>query len=180
LTNRTDTRDEEESFIIIIIIIIATSDDLSTSQTPPASQPSPPFETIVKMIMRPFALLCLLTSSASAWTMTGSSVSGFGGSVLLSRYPDSTAVTSSNAGASTGLVMKKGKSKVPQQMRATYEKQKEMAGMRAQMEAASRPGEDGLPVFNLFVRTKAKNVSLCIICVCLLAFWKHAVTNLDF
>lgn len=115
--------------------------------------------------MRSSLLLCLLTSSASAWTMTGSSVSGFGGSVLLSPAPVAANI---NAGASTGLDMKKGKSKVPQQMRATYEKQKEMAGMRAQMDAASKPGEDGLPVFNLFVRTKAKNVSSCtcfLICV---------------
>jgi hypothetical protein len=95
--------------------------------------------------------------------MTGSSVSGFGGSVLLSRPTDYySAVASSNAGASTGLVMKKGKSKVPQQMRATYEKQKDMASQRAQMDAASKPGEDGYPIFNLFVRTKNKNVSLCI------------------
>jgi hypothetical protein len=57
--------------------------------------------------------------------------------------------------------MKKGKSKVPQQMRATYEKQKDMAAQRAQMDAASKPGEDGYPIFNLFVRTKNKNVSLC-------------------
>jgi hypothetical protein len=111
------------------------------------------------MIMRSCLLLCFLASSASAWTMTGSSVSGFGGNVLLSRYgSDSTATVAYTAGASTGMDMKKGKSKVPQQMRATYEKQKEMAGMRAQMDAASKPGEDGYPIFNLFVRTKAKNV----------------------
>jgi hypothetical protein len=90
--------------------------------------------------------------------MTGSSVSGFGGNVLLSRYGSESTGTVSYAGASTGMDMKKGKSKVPQQMRATYEKQKEMAGMRAQMDAASKPGEDGYPIFNLFVRTKAKNV----------------------
>jgi hypothetical protein len=86
-----------------------------------------------------------------------------------------------NAGASTGMDMKKGKSKVPQQMRATYEKQKEMAGMRAQMDAASKPGEDGLPVFNLFVRTKAKNVRLIYVSlpceVDLVTGWKD--TNLS-
>jgi hypothetical protein len=109
------------------------------------------------MIMRSCLLIAFLASSASAWTMTGSSVSGFGGSVLLSPQ---TSTVNVNAGASTGMVMKKGKSKVPQQMRATYEKQKEMAGMRAQMDAASKPGEDGLPIFNLFVRTKAKNVRM--------------------
>jgi hypothetical protein len=30
------------------------------------------------------------------------------------------------------------------------------------MDAASKPGEDGLPIFNLFVRTKAKNVRMYI------------------
>jgi hypothetical protein len=114
------------------------------------------------MIMRSCLLLCFLfASSASAWTMTGSSVSGFGGNVLLSRYGSESSTATGvayTAGASRGMEMKKGKSKVPQQMRATYEKQKEMAGMRAQMDAASKPGEDGYPIFNLFVRTKAKNV----------------------
>ena len=45
-------------------------------------------------------------------------------------------------------------------MRGQYKKQQEMAAMREQMLAASKPGEDGLPVFNLFVRTKKANVSL--------------------
>jgi hypothetical protein len=133
------------------------------------------------MIMRSCLLLCFLASSATAWTMTGSSVSGFGGSVLLAR--DNSVAT--NAGASTGMVMKKGKSKVPQQMRATYEKQKEMAGMRAQMDAASKPGEDGLPIFNLFVRTKAKNVRVSYVFALLYFFallgfvcWKDAAYNI--
>jgi hypothetical protein len=105
--------------------------------------------------------------------MTGSSVSGFGGSVLLSRDNAAAVAVNGNvhAGASTGLVMKKGKSKVPQQMRATYEKQKDMASQRKQMEAASRPGEDGFPVFNLFVRTKNKNVSnVCLLEVSVFVF----------
>jgi hypothetical protein len=84
--------------------------------------------------------------------MTGSRVSGFGGSVLLSRE----SVATSNA-----LVMKKGKSNVPTELRSQYAKQKEMAAQRAQMVAASKPGEDGLPVFNLFVRTQKANVSPC-------------------
>ena len=32
--------------------------------------------------------------------------------------------------------------------------------MREQMIAATKPGADGLPVFNLFVRTKRANVSM--------------------
>jgi hypothetical protein len=45
-------------------------------------------------------------------------------------------------------------------MRSQYAKQKELVAMREQMIAASKPGADGLPVFNLFVRTKRANVSI--------------------
>ena len=55
--------------------------------------------------------------------------------------------------------MKKGKPNVPVNMRSNYRKQQEMGQMRDQMIAASTAGEDGLPVFNLFVRTKKANVS---------------------
>ena len=58
------------------------------------------------------------------------------------------------------MEMKKGKSNVPPQMRGQYKKAKELAQMREQMIAASKPGSDGLPVFNLFVRTKRANVSI--------------------
>jgi hypothetical protein len=64
--------------------------------------------------------------------------------------------------------MKKGKPNLPPHMRGQFNKQKELATMREQMLAASRPGKDGLPVFNLFVRTKRANVSdtkLCFRCV---------------
>lgn len=45
-----------------------------------------------------------------------------------------------------------------------------MAAMREQIVAASKPGEDGLPVFNLFVRTKTGArvrllVGCCVLCV---------------
>ena len=58
------------------------------------------------------------------------------------------------------LDMKKGKANVPPQMRGQYKKQQEMAEMRRQVMEASQPGSDGLPVFNLYVRTKRQNVSL--------------------
>jgi hypothetical protein len=54
--------------------------------------------------------------------------------------------------------MKKGKDNLPPQMRSQYKKQKEMMAMREEMIAAQKPGQDGLPVFNLFVRTKKANV----------------------
>jgi hypothetical protein len=57
------------------------------------------------------------------------------------------------------MEMKKGKANVPPQMRGQYKKQQEMAKMQREMSAATKPGADGLPVFNLFVRTKRQNVS---------------------
>jgi hypothetical protein len=85
--------------------------------------------------------------------MTGSQVSGFGGNVLqtLRAEPQVSALSST-------ISMKKGKDNVPPQMRSQYAKAKEMQAMREQMVAASKPGADGLPVFNLFVRTKKANV----------------------
>ena len=87
---------------------------------------------------------CLLASGHAF----SSSISAFGGKVL---------VTGTSNGAT--LEMKKGKPNIPPQMRSQYKRQKEMAAMRDQMIAASKPGPDGLPVFNLFVRTKKANVS---------------------
>lgn len=73
--------------------------------------------------------------------------------MLLTAYRPSTLTSTGNS-----LTMKKGKPNVPPQMRGNYAKQKEMQAMRDQMIAASKPGSDGLPVFNLFVRTKKANV----------------------
>jgi len=56
------------------------------------------------------------------------------------------------------LEMKKGKPNVPVNMRGNYKKMQEMQSMREQMLAASTPGSDGMPVFNLYVRTKRANV----------------------
>jgi len=66
-------------------------------------------------------------------------------------------VASSTIRTST-LDMKKGKDNVPPAMRAQYKKSKEMKEMAGQMADAQRPGADGLPVFNLFVRTKKANL----------------------
>jgi hypothetical protein len=57
------------------------------------------------------------------------------------------------------MTMKKGKPNVPPQMRGQYKKQQEMKQMRDQYIAATKASDDGLPVFNLFVRTKRQNVS---------------------
>lgn len=101
-------------------------------------------------MMRVFLLVLASLTTAMAWT-TSSAVSSFGGAVLL---------TEQRSSATCSLTMKKGKANVPPQMRSQYAKQQEMAAMREQMIAASKPGADGLPVFNLFVRTKRANVSI--------------------
>jgi len=56
------------------------------------------------------------------------------------------------------LDMKKGKSNLPIDMRGNEKKMKQMNSMREQMMEASTPGADGMPVFNLFVRSKRANV----------------------
>jgi hypothetical protein len=96
-------------------------------------------------------------SLVSGWT-TGSAVSGFSGSVLLLDRRVEYGTVSSSSGACGWLSMKKGKANVPPQMRGQYEKQKEMMAQREQMIAMTKPGPDGFPVFNLFVRTKRANV----------------------
>ena len=93
-------------------------------------------------------VVCMLASARAFSGMLGTSVSAFGGKVL---------VTGTSNGAS--LEMKKGKDNVPPQMRAQYTRQKEMMQQRDAMIAASKPGADGLPVFNLFVRSPRANVS---------------------
>jgi len=77
--------------------------------------------------------------------------SAFGGTVLMTGE-------SCAARSTSMLVMKKGKANVPPQLRGQYKKQKEMAEMRGQMMEASQAGADGLPVFNLFVRTDKANM----------------------
>ena len=57
------------------------------------------------------------------------------------------------------MTMKKGKANIPPQMRGQYKQQQQMQEMQKQMMEASKPGADGLPVFNLYVRTKRQNVS---------------------
>jgi len=71
-------------------------------------------------------------------------------------WQPSTAKTSSIRTAT--LDMKKGKDNIPPAMRTQYKRQKEMREMAGQMAEAQKPGADGLPVFNLYVRTKKANV----------------------
>ncbi|CAB9522544.1 expressed unknown protein [Seminavis robusta] len=103
-------------------------------------------------MMRSFLLAALFAASAHAWT-TGSSVSSFGGSVLMTPT-----TTTNSCPAGNFLEMKKGKPNVPVNLRGNYRRQQEMSQMRDQMVSASKPGADGMPVFNLFVRTKKANM----------------------
>jgi hypothetical protein len=72
------------------------------------------------------------------------------------------------------MSMKKGKANVPPQMRGQYKRQAEMNEQQKAMMDASRPGEDGFPVFNLFVRTKAKKV-----CSLFKKMYKHMIVLLS-
>jgi len=56
------------------------------------------------------------------------------------------------------MCMKKGKPNIPPQMRGQYKRAQEMQNMREQMMEAQDPSTDGLPVFNLYVRTKVANM----------------------
>jgi hypothetical protein len=120
------------------------------------------------MLVHPIAsnlllLLCLLASTSSptthAWT-TGSIVSSFGGTVLITGRPDDAVAPhhhyeQARTTTTNFITMKKGKPNIPVQMRTQYKQQQELAAMREQMTAANKPGVDGLPIFNLFVRTKS-------------------------
>lgn len=88
----------------------------------------------------------------------GSRISGFGGQVVLTTGPFHNNNNNDNDNNDSTLTMKKGKSNVPPAMRKQYERQKEMMEMRKQMIEASRVADDGLPVFNLYVRSKKVKV----------------------
>lgn len=105
----------------------------------------------MKSIISTIAIVALFIDVATAFSASGSLSSAFGGSVLVTGKDASV-----NHGAT--IEMKKGKDNVPPAMRAQYRRQKEMQGMREQMMEAQRPGADGLPVFNLYVRTPRANV----------------------
>ncbi len=121
---------------------------------------SPPFSaanTQIKMkyyIATFLIVSSLLATQSSAFSVGSSMSSGFAGSVLITGKDS---MVSRGAGAT--IEMKKGKDNVPPAMRAQYKRQREMSNMREQMMDAQKPGPDGLPVFNLYVRSPRANVS---------------------
>ncbi|CAJ1935209.1 unnamed protein product [Cylindrotheca closterium] len=91
-------------------------------------------------------LICLATmASVSAFSTSSSFVSSSSTSMPVIQN-------------GSNLDMKKGKANVPPNMRGQFRKQQEMAAMQQQMVDAQKPGNDGMPVFNLFVRTKRQNI----------------------
>ncbi len=107
----------------------------------------------MKYFTSAIAIVALIVDVAAAYSTTGSITSSFGGSVLVAGR------SSPSANYGPNIEMRKGKDNVPPAMRAQYKRQKELSNMREQMMEAQRPGADGLPVFNLFVRTPRANVS---------------------
>jgi|AntRauTorckE5430_2_1112549.scaffolds.fasta_scaffold02228_3 hypothetical protein len=105
----------------------------------------------------------MMADRTSAFSVGSSSMaSSFGGSVLITGK---VSVSSQSSGAT--IEMKKGKDNVPPAMRAQYKRQKEMSNMREQMVEAQQPGQDGFPVFNLYVRTTRANVSALVFYKCI-------------
>merc|ERR1719506_1212495 len=51
------------------------------------------------------------------------------------------------------LEMKKGKANVPPMMRSQYKQQQNMNSMREQMIEAQSVGADGIPIFNMYVKS---------------------------
>ena len=104
--------------------------------------------------MMKISVLCLILSVACVQGFS-SITSAFGGKVLLLSSSSSTQNPRARV---SQLEMKKGKSNVPAHMRGQYKRMEELSKMRDQMMEAQRPGSDGLPVFNLYVRTPRANV----------------------
>ena len=99
-------------------------------------------------------LVALLAGTTTAYTVSPQRSSHFVGHGV---YHATSSPAKSTARAH--LEMKKGKPNVPSQMRSQYARAQEMESYRQQMMDSQKMGADGLPVFNLFVRTSLKNVS---------------------
>ena len=101
-------------------------------------------------------LVALLAGTTTAYTVSPQRSSHFVGHGV---YHTTSSSTASKRTARAHLEMKKGKPNVPSQMRSQYARAQEMESYRQQMMDSQKMGADGLPVFNLFVRTSLKNVS---------------------
>lgn len=114
-----------------------------------------PDQALIRISVMRVSILYLILSLVYVDAFS-SMTSAFGGRVLLL----STSCQTENPRThGSHLEMKKGKSNVPAHMRGQYKRMEELSKMREQMMEAQRPGSDGLPVFNLYVRTPRANVS---------------------
>jgi hypothetical protein len=121
---------------------------------------------MVRLVVAGSILLVLLaatTTRCEAWVASQGIGSKFAGAVLQERVPSSTS-SSSSCNQKCVLEMKK-KGKVPMPMRSEYKKQQQAKTMQAQMQDAQNVGEDGFPIFNLFVRSRLANVSFTFITI---------------
>eukprot|EP00574_Skeletonema_japonicum_P009927 CAMPEP_0201718156 /NCGR_PEP_ID=MMETSP0593-20130828/3722_1 /ASSEMBLY_ACC=CAM_ASM_000672 /TAXON_ID=267983 /ORGANISM="Skeletonema japonicum, Strain CCMP2506" /LENGTH=214 /DNA_ID=CAMNT_0048208375 /DNA_START=45 /DNA_END=689 /DNA_ORIENTATION=- len=100
-------------------------------------------------------LTALLAGTTAAYTLPQRSSHFVGHGVYHTTSTTSTTTRTTN---SATLEMKKGKPNVPSNMRSQYTRAQEMEGYRQQMMDSQRMGSDGLPVFNLYVRTSLKNM----------------------
>lgn len=98
-------------------------------------------------------LLAATISSINGYSVLPQRASHFVGRDVCHTTPATTANRSGNT-----LEMKKGKANVNPQMRSQYKRAQEMESYRQQMADSQVMGADGLPVFNLFVRTPLKNM----------------------
>ena len=101
-------------------------------------------------------ILFLLISTISAYTVLPQRASYFVGRDVNTNTNNAQQQSRSSSGT---IEMKKGKANVSPQMRQQYKRAQEMESYRQQMIDSQTAGADGLPVFNLFVRTPLKNVS---------------------
>ena len=126
-------------------------------------------------MMRLTTLLIVLlgSSTAAAYTVSSQRSSYFVGHSVYDTTAAAAPQTSSSRVTSSNLTMKKGKANVPPQMRSQYARAQEMENYRQQMMESQRMGADGLPVFNLYVRTSLKNVSYVACC-----FYLHLLYNI--
>mmetsp|Transcript_35492 Transcript_35492/g.85639 ORF Transcript_35492/g.85639 Transcript_35492/m.85639 type:complete len:219 (+) Transcript_35492:133-789(+) len=106
--------------------------------------------------------LLLLAAAALTSSVHGYSVLPQRASHFVGREVSHSSSPTSNHhganGARAKLEMKKGKANVPSNMRSQYKRAQEMNDYRKQMEESTMMGADGLPVFNLYVRTPLKNM----------------------
>ena len=106
-------------------------------------------------------ILFLLITTISAYTVLPQRASYFVGRDVNTQQQQH---QSRNNGST--IEMKKGKANVSPQMRQQYKRAQEMESYRQQMIDSQTAGADGLPVFNLFVRTPLKNVSFIFVLLC--------------